>query len=368
MSNAVKAEVPVFFMGIPMKWVSLMMLVAQTVSVVFAMRLSRTTVVAGPRYLNTTAVFMSEVMKMACSFLFLSSEKGGIMIASGEVHRHLTRDPFELLKVTVPSLLYTIQNNLLFVSLSNLSGAVYQVTYQLKILTTAVLSYVILGKQLGLTKWVALLLLTSGVSLIQLPRGGGGDGSQSGDDSSIPTTTQAPHGNAVIGLAAVLSACMTSGLAGVYLEKILKQSDASIWLRNIQLGLFGAILAFVGCFVTDGDKISADGFFQGYCGLVWCVISLQAIGGLVVAAVLKYADNILKCFGNALSIVLTALLSAVLLQEFVPDFLFVVGTLLVITATTLYSLGLPQRAQKIFNQQLGDSIKAKVDGSPGGRV
>lgn len=39
-----------------------------------------------------------------------------------------------------------VQNNLLFISLSNLSGAVYQVTYQLKILTTAVLSVVILGK------------------------------------------------------------------------------------------------------------------------------------------------------------------------------------------------------------------------------
>lgn len=39
-----------------------------------------------------------------------------------------------------------MQNNLLFISLSNLSGAVYQVTYQLKILTTAVLSVVILGK------------------------------------------------------------------------------------------------------------------------------------------------------------------------------------------------------------------------------
>merc|ERR1712045_324623 len=81
---------------------------------------------------------------------------------------------------------------------------------------------------------------------------------------------------------------------------------------------------------------------MGYNSLVWTVILLQAVGGLVVAAVLKYADNILKCFGNALSIVLSCLLSAAFLHEFEPDFLFVVGTLLVMQATALYSLGAPQ--------------------------
>merc|ERR1711924_447012 len=164
-----------------------------------------------------------------------------------------------------------------------------------------------------------------------------------GGDSSASSTTSAPaNGNAAVGLVAVLSACVTSGLAGVYLEKILKQTDASIWLRNIQLALFGALAAFVGCFVTDGAKIRENGFMQGYSGLVWGVILLQAVGGLVVAAVLKYADNILKCFGNALSIVISCVLSGALLHEFTPDGLFVMGTLLVLAATSLYSLGLPE--------------------------
>lgn len=37
------------------------------------------------------------------------------------------------------------------------------------------------------------------------------------------------------GLSAVLLACISSGFTGVYIEKILKQSDTSMWIRNIQL-------------------------------------------------------------------------------------------------------------------------------------
>merc|ERR1711920_838323 len=111
----------------------------------------------------------------------------------------------------------------------------------------------------------------------------------------------------------------------------------------------------------DGDKIRKDGFMQGYDGLVWGVILLQAVDGLVVAAVLKYADNILKCFGNAVSIVLSCLLSAVLLQEFEPDRYFVFGTMLVLVATTLYSIGVPDFVQLLFNSKLGSLGKSKID-------
>ena len=40
----------------------------------------------------------------------------------------------------------------------------------------------------------------------------------------------------VTGLLVVVCASVTSGVAGVYTEKILKGSDTSMWLRNIQLG------------------------------------------------------------------------------------------------------------------------------------
>ena len=49
-----------------------------------------------------------------------------------------------------------------------------------------------------------------------------------------------------------------------------------------------------------------------------CVCCPQALGGLVIAAVIKYADNILKGFATSLSIILSTLISYFLLQDFDP--------------------------------------------------
>lgn len=43
-------------------------------------------------------------------------------------------------------------------------------------------------------------------------------------------------GSRFVGVMAVLMACISSGFAGVYFEKILKETKQSVWVRNIQLG------------------------------------------------------------------------------------------------------------------------------------
>lgn len=49
-----------------------------------------------------------------------------------------------------------------------------------------------------------------------------------------------------------------------------------------------------------------------------CLLFLQALGGLVVAAVIKYADNILKGFATSVSIILSTVISYFWLQDFDP--------------------------------------------------
>lgn len=87
-----------------------------------------------------------------------------------QLNNEIIQKPGETMKLLIPSGLYTLQNNLLFIALSNLDAATYQVTYQLKILTTALFSVLMLGKKLDMFKWVSLVILMAGVSLVQVIR------------------------------------------------------------------------------------------------------------------------------------------------------------------------------------------------------
>ena len=130
--------------------------------------------------------------------------------------------------------------------------------------------------------------------------------------------------------------CLISGFASVYFEKILKESGTSAIIRNTQLGLFGILFPFIPVLTKDYNLVVEKGFFQGYNFLVCCVIFVQAIGGLIVAFVIKYADNILKEFANSISILIISFVSYFILENFVPNETFMIGATLVVGASFLY--------------------------------
>lgn len=333
---------------VPAKYIALILLVAQTVGVVSMMRYSRIVqkakqslslgsleVTGAELYLNTTAVFFSELFKLVGSFFLVLYEHGGhVGVAVRLSYAAILKQPLETIKVGIPAVLYTIQNNLIFIALSHISAATYQVTYQLKILTTALLSVMILKKDLPFQKWAALVCLTVGVAVTEWPSA-----------SKSAVITPDPLTNAVLhtqsewkGISAVLLACVTSGFSGVYFEKVLKNTPVSIWLRNIQLALFGTLLSLVGVYWRDAEAVRKNGFLQGYTWIVWVVIALQGLGGLIVAAVLKYADNILKCFANAVALIMSFCVGIFILRDAEPTIMFLIGIILIIFASFVYTV------------------------------
>ncbi len=44
----------------------------------------------------------------------------------------------------------------------------------------------------------------------------------------------------------------------------------------------------------DGARVAVNGFNYGYTPMVWQIVCNQALGGLLIAVVVRYADNLLK--------------------------------------------------------------------------
>jgi len=88
-------------------------------------------------------------------------------------------------------------------------------------------------------------------------------------------------------------------------------------------------------------QIANKGFFYGYDTVVLIIIILQSIGGILVAVVVKYADNILKGFATSAAIVISCIVS-VYLFDVTLSMQFIFGTVLVMLSIYLYAKFVPR--------------------------
>ena len=70
---------------------------------------------------------MSELVKLfSCLWLVFREEGSSFDRLKGALHDTIVKQPMDTLKVCVPSMVYVIQNNLLYVAASHLDAATYQ--------------------------------------------------------------------------------------------------------------------------------------------------------------------------------------------------------------------------------------------------
>jgi solute carrier family 35 (UDP-sugar transporter), member A1/2/3 len=212
---------------------------------------------------------------------------------------------------------------------------------------------------LGIRRWMSLVVLTLGVSIVSLPTSNANDLAMDIHDFSDHFFPRSMHElgqvagevarhltrrgvdnldglagaltrrsatyegikddldtglkmNYSLGVTAVLVSAVVSGLTGVYFEKVLKDtaSSVSVWTRNIQLSFYSLIAAlFVGVIFNDGGEIAKHGFFDGYNSIVWAAVVFQAVGGVLTSLCINYADNIAKNFATSISIVISFVFS-----------------------------------------------------------
>lgn len=85
---------------------------------------------------------MAEVVKFLTCLILVFIEEGNFLKFFDSLKLIIIKQPIDTLKVSVPSLLYIIQNNLLYVSASNLDAATYQVCAKYILLLLLFLLYI----------------------------------------------------------------------------------------------------------------------------------------------------------------------------------------------------------------------------------
>lgn len=284
---------------------------------------------ATPLYVSSTAVVLVELIKlMASTLMYLGVDRRDLRPVLHDLRacKHW--------RLTIPSALYVIQNNLQYVSANYLPAQVYQVLVQLKVVTTALVSEKVLGRRHSRGQWAAIGALFLGLSLVQ-------------------TSLQGPAGGPALsaayryaGLGAVLASCLTSAAAGVYSEKLVKASSESLWSLNMHMSLQGVLLALAACFLGgDMSRILRGGFFLGYTPVVWTTIFLQAVGGLIISFVVKNTNSVVKGFATSGSVVLSCLVSHCFLHDFSFTSRFVAGAVIVCSSAIAFAVASPTPKQ-----------------------
>ncbi|KAH8062592.1 pyrimidine nucleotide-sugar transmembrane transporter [Aureococcus anophagefferens] len=255
----------------------LSLLVLQNTSLRLVMKLART---ESPDFSATLAVFLCEVVKFGVAFALLARAKG---VAAGAADVFAPR---ELARLAPPAALYLASDRLHHVSAAPAERRGVPGPEPVQGADGGVFGKLFRGRDVSGRQWAALLALAAGIAVCQL---------------GAPATSRLSPPNP-LGFACVATTSCLGAAAGTYTEAVLQRpaSDASyLWRRAAQMALLGSAIA-AGPAATDPRGAA------GFTAAVYGVVLLNAAGGLLVAAAMKYADNVLKTLAASHSIVAAA--------------------------------------------------------------
>lgn len=345
------------------KIILLIGMVLQNSLLVLVGRYSRAGIDKADLYIVNHLVLTIEVGKFVLSCMAEYYHTSGNLMKSFSTY--VFKKPQDTLNSLIPALLYLLQNSLLYVALGNLTAPLFQVTYQGKLVTTAIVSVLLLNRTYNVQQWICLVILSLGVAIVVLGESGG---------SSSSSSNKSNEQNLVLGLTCVTISCFSSAFAGVYFEKVLKTESkvgqvqqASLWMRNIQLSFFSVVIAAIqGMMTTDYNSVDAEkAYFHGFTVWVWVLVLLQSAGGLLVAAVMKYADNVLKGLATGVSVVVATTASIFLFGTPV-NMQFTIGAAFILGSAYYFSNPLPISMQKFVDTTSAKSSGPSSNGSSNG--
>lgn len=232
---------------------------------------------------------------------------------------------------SVPAALYLVMNIMKVFAARAITPPVFQLLASTKILATAVASWALLNRHLTRMQWAAMLVLMVGVALgQQTPASVSSVGVE--DVPLLPTVVMFVNSG-------------LSSLGAVYTERVLKAHQSAVlttFATNLHMSGHTLLMSAAKACFWEATVLPRPWTFGPW---TWAALINEAVNGLLVAALMRHADSIVKNYAFGASIFLTVGLSAPLLS-YTPQPFFFIGACLVLMSMYLYARG---GASDVFN-------------------
>eukprot|EP00038_Savillea_parva_P024680 m.44764 g.44764 ORF g.44764 m.44764 type:complete len:343 (-) comp6569_c0_seq1:299-1327(-) len=243
-----------------------------------------------PLSLNKKSIVLAgEVTKFVLS--------AGMLLASGQARDAFSDwTPTDALKLAgAPALVYTVQNVCIQISYANLDGLTFNLLNQSKILFTAIMLYIMMGKRQSIMQCVGLLGLFAASCILSGGKTVARDNSKA--DASVAFYE---------GIVPCLAASLLSGVASALSQIALQSKNRNSLVFTMELAFFSSLSVLAGEFLFG--NLSPSVMARGWTlGAMVPVVS-NGLGGICVGMVVKYAGGVRKGFSIVGGIVLTGLL------------------------------------------------------------
>ena len=276
----------------------------------------------------SSTLLFGEFVKLVVATIMFTREPGNALSGLPALLRWK-----QAYKMFVPAFIYFVMNLLSFYALQRIDAGVFTVLGQLKILTTAVFTTVMLRRRVSVVQWRALFLLVLGCILVLY------------EASTAKEKKSASFAAQISGTVAMLIEVTMSGFASIWFEMVVKnkkppavvtagvgavggagsgggapslddgsgsgaKKDAaappSLWALNFQLSFWSILMYFPRTMLMGGHGAGGiHTLLDGWTLNALLVGLLGAAGGLLVALSIKYTVSLVKSLAVGGAIVLT---------------------------------------------------------------
>ena len=232
-----------------------------------------------------------------------------------------------LVAAGLPSALYALQGTLTYHAYQNLDPVTFNGITQLKVLSSALCCYIVLGKRQSRVQLLSLGILIMSTIIIQGSwkdwAGSVGKMAKLGSNDN----GRSRHDQLVRGVLPCISATLLSGLAGAFSQRSLQTQvgmmhrDAYFYTAEISLLSAMCLLLSMGLEFLRGRSYapthvkkcddlekSDSGFFRNWTCATLLPITTKAMAGLLTALVHRHLGSVIKGFALVLGLVFSALL------------------------------------------------------------